>query len=82
MAVLSRHRLAPGAVAAVAPRKGEPGFPGGKHQLALEAARRNAEDIRGYLNALPSDSPSWYHIIPLPGERTGLSHCRILGVCA
>jgi TetR/AcrR family transcriptional repressor of lmrAB and yxaGH operons len=32
-------------------------FPGGKQQLALEAARRNAEDIRGYLNALPSDSP-------------------------
>jgi len=32
-------------------------FPGGKQQLALEAARRNAEDIRWYLNALPSDSP-------------------------
>jgi TetR/AcrR family transcriptional regulator, lmrAB and yxaGH operons repressor len=32
-------------------------FPGGKQQLALEAARRNAEDIRGYLNALPADNP-------------------------
>lgn len=32
-------------------------FPGGKQQLALEAARRNAEDVRCYLNALPSDSP-------------------------
>jgi TetR/AcrR family transcriptional regulator, lmrAB and yxaGH operons repressor len=32
-------------------------FPGGKQQLALEAARRNAEDIRGCLSALPSDNP-------------------------
>lgn len=32
-------------------------FPGGKQQLALEAARSNAEDIRSYLSALPSDSP-------------------------
>jgi TetR/AcrR family transcriptional regulator, lmrAB and yxaGH operons repressor len=32
-------------------------FPGGKQQLALEAARRNAEDIRGYLSALRSGNP-------------------------
>jgi TetR/AcrR family transcriptional repressor of lmrAB and yxaGH operons len=32
-------------------------FPGGKQQLALEAARRNAEDIRGYLRALPARTP-------------------------
>ncbi|MER6415292.1 TetR/AcrR family transcriptional regulator [Streptomyces humidus] len=28
-------------------------FPGGKQQLALEAARRNAEDVRGHLRELP-----------------------------
>jgi len=58
-------------------------FPGRKHQLALEAARRNAEDIRGYLNALPSDSPSWYDIIPLPGEKdrpVALAHPRSVHV--
>jgi TetR/AcrR family transcriptional repressor of lmrAB and yxaGH operons len=32
-------------------------FPGGKQQLALEAARRNAEDIRGYLSTLRSGNP-------------------------
>jgi AcrR family transcriptional regulator len=32
-------------------------FPGGKQQLALEAARRNAEDVRGHLHELPARSP-------------------------
>ncbi|MFC1412619.1 TetR/AcrR family transcriptional regulator [Streptacidiphilus sp. N1-12] len=32
-------------------------FPGGKQQLALEAARRNAEDVRGHLHELPSGTP-------------------------
>jgi AcrR family transcriptional regulator len=32
-------------------------FPGGKQQLALEAARRNAEDVRGHLRALPARTP-------------------------
>lgn len=32
-------------------------FPGGKQQLALEAARRNAEDVRSHLHALPSGTP-------------------------
>ena len=32
-------------------------FPGGKQQLALEAARRNAEDIRDHLHALPAHTP-------------------------
>ncbi|MEV6978387.1 TetR/AcrR family transcriptional regulator [Kitasatospora sp. NPDC093806] len=32
-------------------------FPGGKQQLALEAARRNAEDVRGHLGELPDGSP-------------------------
>jgi AcrR family transcriptional regulator len=32
-------------------------FPGGKQQLALEAARRNAQDVRGHLHALPARTP-------------------------
>lgn len=32
-------------------------FPGGKQQLALEAATRNAEDVRGHLHALPAHTP-------------------------
>jgi len=32
-------------------------FPGGKQQLALEAARRNAEDVRGHLHELPAHLP-------------------------
>jgi AcrR family transcriptional regulator len=32
-------------------------FPGGKHELALEAARRNGEDIRHHLHALPAATP-------------------------
>jgi TetR/AcrR family transcriptional regulator, lmrAB and yxaGH operons repressor len=32
-------------------------FPGGKQQLALEAARRNAEDVRGHLHALRAHTP-------------------------
>ncbi|MFF7458559.1 TetR/AcrR family transcriptional regulator [Kitasatospora sp. NPDC008115] len=32
-------------------------FPGGKQQLVLEAARRNAEDVRGHLRALSADTP-------------------------
>ncbi|MEV6486725.1 TetR/AcrR family transcriptional regulator [Streptomyces sp. NPDC051576] len=32
-------------------------FPGGKQQLALEAARRNAEDVRGHLHELSARSP-------------------------
>ncbi|MDX6353512.1 MAG: TetR/AcrR family transcriptional regulator, lmrAB and yxaGH operons repressor [Streptomyces sp.] len=32
-------------------------FPGGKQQLALEAAERNGADIRGYLHALPDGTP-------------------------
>jgi TetR/AcrR family transcriptional repressor of lmrAB and yxaGH operons len=32
-------------------------FPGGKQQLALEAARRNAEDVRGHLSELPGHTP-------------------------
>ncbi|MEV6769543.1 TetR/AcrR family transcriptional regulator [Nocardia sp. NPDC051030] len=32
-------------------------FPGGKQQLALEAARRNAEDVRTHLRELPARTP-------------------------
>jgi TetR/AcrR family transcriptional regulator, lmrAB and yxaGH operons repressor len=32
-------------------------FPGGKQQLALEAARRNAEDVRSHLQELPARTP-------------------------
>ncbi|MFI6151577.1 TetR/AcrR family transcriptional regulator [Kitasatospora sp. NPDC051170] len=32
-------------------------FPDGKQQLALEAARRHGEDVRGHLHALPAQSP-------------------------
>jgi TetR/AcrR family transcriptional regulator, lmrAB and yxaGH operons repressor len=32
-------------------------FPGGKQQLALEAARRNADDVRGHLHGLPGTTP-------------------------
>ncbi|MFE5333289.1 TetR/AcrR family transcriptional regulator [Embleya sp. NPDC056575] len=32
-------------------------FPGGKQQLALEAARRNAEDVRAHLHELPATTP-------------------------
>ncbi|MFE6868165.1 TetR/AcrR family transcriptional regulator [Kitasatospora sp. NPDC057692] len=32
-------------------------FPGGKQQLALEAARRHGEDVRGYLRELPAHTP-------------------------
>lgn len=32
-------------------------FPGGKQQLALEAARRNAEDVRSHLHELPARTP-------------------------
>ncbi|MEU3785757.1 TetR/AcrR family transcriptional regulator [Streptomyces sp900129855] len=32
-------------------------FPGGKQQLALEAARRNADDVRSHLHELPARTP-------------------------
>jgi AcrR family transcriptional regulator len=32
-------------------------FPGGKQELALEAARRNADDVRGHLRTLPEGTP-------------------------
>ncbi|WP_333738897.1 TetR/AcrR family transcriptional regulator [Streptomyces sp. IBSBF 2806] len=32
-------------------------FPGGKQQLALEAACRNAEDVRSHLHELPARTP-------------------------
>ncbi|WP_412538176.1 TetR/AcrR family transcriptional regulator [Longispora sp. K20-0274] len=32
-------------------------FPGGKQELAFEAARRNGEDVRGHLGELPDRTP-------------------------
>lgn len=61
-------------------------FPGGKQELALEAARRNAEDVRGYLHALPAQSPSDVvrtfldHVRPVVQASAGGGGCAVAAV--
>ncbi|WP_407991735.1 TetR/AcrR family transcriptional regulator [Kitasatospora sp. CMC57] len=57
-------------------------FPGGKQELALEAARRNAEDVRGHLHELPAGTPREVVEAFLAGVRPVLQASAEGGGCA